>query len=257
MKQPKGEKKKIQWRKILGYILMITLWGSLAYAIVSFFVTPADVPLKPHGRLKADYALMILQCAVALVVMSLPTFVEKKWKIRVPNFMYVLYFIFLYCAVYLGEVRNFYFAIPNWDTILHTFSGGMLGALGFILVDLLNDSKRISIQLSPFFVAFFAFCFALACGVIWELYEFTMDSLFQLNMQKYMTETGTLLVGREALIDTMQDLIVDTVGSLVVSVVGYVSLRRGHMWKEPERMEEDEQESSKKPKKSQPDPNDA
>ena len=236
MKQPKQKKgkKKANARKIIGYVLMITLWASLAYAVVSFFVTPADVPLKPHGRLKGDYALMILQCAVALIVMSVPTFVEKKWKIRVPNFMYILYFIFLYCAVYLGEVRNFYFAIPNWDTILHTFSGGMLGALGFILVDLLNDSKRVSIHLSPFFVAFFAFCFALACGVIWELYEFTMDSLFQLNMQKYMTETGTLLVGREALMDTMQDLVVDTLGSLVVTIFGYVSLRRGHMWKEPE-----------------------
>ena len=62
-------------------------------------------------------------------------------------------------------------------------------------------------HLSPFFIAFFAFCFALAFGVVWEIYEYTVDSVAALNMQKYALEDGTLLVGREALADTMEDLI--------------------------------------------------
>ena len=118
--------------------------------------------------------------------------------INIPNYMYVLYFIFLYCAIYLGEVRNFYFVIPHWDTILHAFSGAMLGALGFSLVSILNGSKRLRLKLSPFFIALFAFCFALAAGSVWEIYEYTFDGLLTLNMQKYALEDGTLLVGRAA-----------------------------------------------------------
>ena len=109
--------------------------------------------------------------------------------------------------------------------MLHTFSGAMLGALGFSLVGILNDEPRVHINLSPFFVAFFAFCFAVAMGAIWEIYEFTVDGLLQLNMQKYMLENGTALVGRAALMDTMEDLIVDAVGALTVTVLGYVLLR--------------------------------
>lgn len=48
-----------------------------------------------------------------------------------PSGMELAFLLFLFGAIYLGEVRGFYFRIPYWDTILHAFSGGMLGALGF------------------------------------------------------------------------------------------------------------------------------
>jgi len=133
-----------------------------------------------------------------------------------------MYFIFLYCAIYLGEVRSFYYLIPYWDTILHAFSGAMLGALGFSLISILNNTKEIDLELSPFFISLFAFCFAVAAGAIWEIYEFSVDSLLTLNMQKYMLEDGTPLIGQEALADTMKDLIVDAISALVISTAGYI-----------------------------------
>lgn len=140
--------------------------------------------------------------------------------------MYILYFLFLYCAIYLGEVRNFFYVVPHWDTWLHTFSGGMLGALGFIVVDRLNRLGRKWVQLSPGFVCLFALCFAVTIGVLWEIYEFTFDGLLGLNMQKFRLEDGTQLVGRAALQDTMKDLIVDVLGAAVVVGLGYLhSLR--------------------------------
>ena len=80
--------------------------------------------------------------------------------------MMVLFALFLYCAIYLGEVRDFYYHVPHWDTILHTFSGAMLGALGFSVINFLNKTDRVPMNLSPVFVASFAFALRLSgCGL--------------------------------------------------------------------------------------------
>ena len=81
-------------------------------------------------------------------------------------------------------------------------------------------------------MAFFTLCFAVFLGVVWEFYEFTADSILHTNMQKFALESGQLLEGRAALMDTMKDLIVDTVGALVMAVVGYISLKYKKGWVE-------------------------
>jgi hypothetical protein len=108
----------------------------------------------------------------------------------------------------------------------------MLGAVGFMIVNILNSSERINIQLSPFFVALFAFSFAITCGTIWEVYEFAADGILGTNMQKFITSNGTVLVAREALVDTMEDLIVDASGALAVTMIGYFDLRKKHIQSE-------------------------
>lgn len=118
-------------------------------------------PSQPHGgdfeRLKSDYVLMLVQCVLGMVVMFLPGVISRRLKIEIPSGMMVLFVIFLYCAIYLGEVRSFYYHISSWDTVLHWFSGAMIGALGFSFVALFNNAERIPVNLSPFFVAAFAF----------------------------------------------------------------------------------------------------
>lgn len=223
------EFRKINWRKVTGALLFLSLIASIVYIVVMFIISPGGItsPDTPD-HVKGDYALMLLQCILGLVVMMLPSVIERKWSITIPNFMYVLYFVFLYCAIYLGEVRNFYYAIPYWDLILHAFSGAMLGALGFTIVIMLNDTKGINLHMSPFFASVFAFCFALTIGAIWEIYEYVIDSTLGLNMQKYMLKDGTQLVGRAALNDTMEDIIVDAVSALIITIFGYIYVRR--MW---------------------------
>lgn len=218
---------ELNWKKIVGMLLLITLMFSVGYSIVQLIEAPAGVAgIDASARLKSDYILMLVQCVLGLAVMFVPSLIEKRWMISIPNYMYILYFVFLYCAIYLGEVRNFYFVIPHWDTILHAFSGAMLGAMGFSLVSILNGSERIRLKLSPFFVAMFAFCFALAAGALWEIYEFTFDGLLSLNMQKFALEDGTQLVGRAALADTMKDLIVDAASALIVCVAGFLTIKK-------------------------------
>jgi len=191
-------------------------------------------PVAPDQdiRIKSDYVLMLLQCILGVAIMLLPGILERKAKINLPSGMVVAFALFLFCAIYLGEVHNFYFRIPHWDTMLHIFSGAALGAIGLSIIGLLNKSESVPVSLSPAFVAVFAFCFAIAAGVIWEIYEFAMDALAGTNMQKFITESGEVLIGQAALADTMKDLIVDTLGALVTSVVGYVSMKKKDGWLE-------------------------
>ena len=218
--------KKRNASEVVGTILFITLALSAAYSVVRLFLAPDSIPEgQAYTHLKSDYMLMFIQCLLGLLVLSLPSLVSRKWKLGIPNFIYLMYYAFLYCAIFLGEVLDFYYTVPHWDTILHFFSGAMLGALGFILVEWLNSSEKIRVSLSPALISIFAFCFALSCGALWEIYEFSFDSLLGLNMQKFMTETGEALIGRAALRDTMKDIIVDALAAALMSVIGYARLK--------------------------------
>lgn len=103
-------------------------------------------------------------------------------------------------------------------------------SIGFSIIGLLNKSEAVPISLSPAFVALFAFCFAISIGAIWEIYEFSADLVLHTNMQKYALESGELLAGQAALVDTMKDLIIDTVGALGVSVIGYMLSKDKNGW---------------------------
>lgn len=230
----KKKKKKHDWKKIFIQYVFISFVIPLVYLLYRIITSPSSIPegMEYVGRLKSDYILMFLQCLLGVFAMLIPGFVSKKFKLVIPSNMYFVFIVFLYCAIFLGEVRNFYYVVPHWDTILHTFSGAMLGALGFSFITLLNKEETISLKLSPIFVAFFSFCFAVMLGALWEIYEFSFDGLFGLNMQKFALEDGTKLIGRLALVDTMKDLIVDCIGAFVMSVIGFISLKYKKGWLE-------------------------
>ncbi len=222
---------KPRWAKGIFVVVLLTLIVSAVYAVVGVVSAPVGlVPGVEHEKIKSDYALMLVQCLLGIIVMFLPSVLERRLRIAIPGVMYVVFIAFLYAAIYLGEIRSFYYRIPHWDLVLHGLSGLMLGALSFSVITLLNDAEKIRVSLSPAFVAVFAFCFAVAMGVVWEFYEFGIDGLLGLNMQKFALENGELLVGREALVNTMGDLIVDAVGAIVMSVVGYISVRYKKGW---------------------------
>ena len=181
----------------------------------------------------ADYILMIIQCLLGLIVINLPTFLARKLKFELPMTLYGMYIIFLYCAIFWGEVRSFYYVIPFWDSILHAFSSLMLGFFGFMAITILLRDEHIVMSLSPIFTAIFAFCFALSIGTVWEIYEYVFDGILGLNMQKFMTVDGTLLVGHAALADTMKDIIIDAIGALTATVIGSVAIKHDRTWMQP------------------------
>ena len=232
-KNEKKLRKKINWGKVVAIAVFATLLSSILFIAIAMAMAPSEPnPAEPYRRVKGDYVLMLLQCIVGVAAMLLPSLLKRTLNLVIPSKMMLLFAVFLYCAIYLGEVRAFYYNVPHWDTILHTFSGAMLGALGFSVINFLNKTDRVPMNLSPLFVVVFAFCFALALGVVWEIYEFTADALLHTNMQKFALESGEPLVGRAALMDTMKDLIVDTLGALAMSIIGYISLKYKKGWVE-------------------------
>ena len=163
-----------------------------------------------QGRYQAG-----LEVALILLITMAPILLGKRFDVQIPHEIETLAVIFVYMALFLGEVRGYYSRFWWWDVVLHTGSGFLLGILGFLLVYVLNENKEIRLELHPKFIALFAFMFAMGMGALWEIFEFGMDQLFGMNMQK------------SGLIDTMWDLIVDGIGALIISIIGYGFMARG------------------------------
>ena len=160
---------------------------------------------------------MIMVIAIAPVVLG------ERLQVNIPPEFQVLAIIFVFASLFLGEVRDFYGRIWWWDIAMHVGSGLLLGILGFLLVYVLNENKRVHVHLHPRFVALFAFVFGLAVGGLWEIFEFGMDQIFGTNMQKPMFGDPS------GLTDTMWDLIVDTFGASYMSMLGWWYMKRGEV----------------------------
>ena len=122
-------------------------------------------------------------CILTLILFLVPTFLERKIHIDLPDTLEVIILLFIFAAEILGEIQAYYITFPYWDTMLHTLNGFLCAAIGFALVDILNRSERFSIELSPLFLALVAFCFSMTIGVLWEFFECTMDQFFLLDRQ--------------------------------------------------------------------------
>ncbi|MCL2065269.1 MAG: hypothetical protein FWG98_13000 [Candidatus Cloacimonetes bacterium] len=194
--------------------LRFTFIGLTSLALIAHIIVDIFEPIEWEGF----FSLLI-----ALLLFALPTIFSKKTNIKIPVEFQIFFLLFIFAAMYLGEVHDFYYRIKWWDSMLHSTSAILLGYIGFILIFTLNRDKDIHLRLSPFFIALFTFCFALSIGALWEIIEFLVDHLFGLNMQK--ARNLGLLDGfgdtRLGVLDTMKDLIVDALGALFVAVMGY------------------------------------
>ena len=211
--------KKIKFSKLIPKIILVSLVIPIIFIIVKLIINGYN----------SNLILTLTQCILGIFAFFIPSILEKKWELEIPPIIYISYLIFLYCSIVLGEVRSFYYNGPHWDTMLHLFSGTMLGIIGFSIIHILNKKTNL-LNLSPMFVCLFSFCFAVTIGVLWEIYEFSFDGLLNLNMQKFSLNDGTSLIGRKALYDTMKDLLIDVSGASVAALIGYLSIIKDKNW---------------------------
>ena len=208
--------------------------------------------------LKGDYYNVFL-CGLTLVLFMIPTFVEHRLHIDVPNTLEIIILLFIFSAEILGEIQEYYLMFPFWDTMLHTMNGFLMAAIGIAMVDILNRSRKFKVRLSPAFVALVAFCFSMTVGVVWEFFEYGMDVFFHTDMQKdtwintiysvslnpegrnvaQHVAVDSVVVNGETwpgyldigLHDTMKDLFVNFVGAVIFSVIGALYIMgRGKGW---------------------------
>ncbi len=228
---------------------------------------------KPKKRTKIELVLMALVILsicrqfflgnyhnmflgiLTLILFAVPKIIEKNLNVGIPTGLMTVILIFIFSAEILGEVNAFYVKIPIWDTMLHTTNGFLMAAIGFALIDICNRSERFSVKMSPFFVAFTAFCFSMTVGVLWEFFEFSMDWFFGMDMQKdwivssinsvklhpeglnvpVHVDVQSVVINGEAwnlggyldigIVDTMKDLIVNFIGAIVFSAIGILYLK--------------------------------
>ena len=110
--------------------------------------------------LRGNYTNSLL-CLLTLLLFTIPTMLEETLKIEFPSMMESIIYIFTFAAEILGEINNFYEIIPFWDTMLHAINGFICAGLGFVMIDLLNNNSK-KINLSPMYIAIFAFCFLIS-----------------------------------------------------------------------------------------------
>ncbi len=151
---------------------------------------------------------------VTMVFLVLPFIVEWKMKFYMPTAFSFVVSAFLYATIILGQIDNYYMKYWWWDVMLHSGSGLAFGLVGLIVILLFFKDGKLSVQ--PFILCLFAFCFSLAVGLLWEVFEFTGDELLHTNMQQRQT----------GVVDTMKDEIMDTIGAAVAAALAYFYLRK-------------------------------
>ncbi len=219
--------KNCDWKTIIGGVLVVTLVLSIVYLLFKMIVSPIGATeIGSYQYLRNEYILALILGILGSIVIIIPSVIEKKLHFSITNYIILLFLLFLYCAIFLGEIKRLYVTIPQWDTVVHVFSSGIIGVLGFQLVNSLNVNIKVNIKLSPVFIALFAFCFSFTLGAIWEIFEYVFDGMFLLNMQKYMLEDGTQLMGHTALKNTMEDIMINGLGAIIVSIIGYATIRK-------------------------------
>ncbi len=168
--------------------------------------------------------------ALIFLMIMAPSVIKKRYQLFLPFELDLAIGIFVFLSVFLGQVSDFYGRFPYWDSILHFQSGFLLGVTGFVAIYVLNKQTTKKISLSPGFISFFSVCFSLALSVVWEIFEFSVDSWFGTNWQ----ETG--------IPDTMGDLIVNGIGAIIVAIIGYAWMRRRlRLPFTPQRLEADKE----------------
>lgn len=191
---------------------------------------------------------------LSVLYVFIPNIAEKLFKFRIQPSLYVFILIYAICPL-LGYAYNFYHHVHWWDDIMHGFAGIIFAMLGAYLPYVLSKKKRCSVALC----AFCAFFFSVAISGLWELWEFTSDSLFHTDMQKdtVLSELPPSYVISEwlggkvgelkpvddvqivingvtfgqyvdlGLIDSMKDVLVETAGAAIYTII-YVVARGKH-----------------------------
>lgn len=193
-------------------------------------------------------------CLLVLILLVLPFIMEEKVKIEFSSSLEIVMLLFIFSSEILGELNAWYQKIPNFDTLMHTITGFVMGAVGFSLVNMANNSSRVGVKLNPKFLLVASFCFSMTIGVLWEFFEFGVDQIFNVDMQKdtYINQINSVMFDKEkenkvynveidsvivngiewegyidiGLIDTMKDLIVNAIGAITFSVIGYITMKK-------------------------------
>ena len=149
-------------------------------------------------------------------------FGKKSFIIEVEASTQTMLTLFIFIAVCVGSTLNNRTTFEHFDIVTHCASGVLSAWFGY---DFANIIYRKRGDLGPAMSSLFSLAFALSIAVGWEIYEFSMDKLYGMTLQKGNT-------------DTMIDFVSCAVGA-VITMLFVAFLRNGIIGKNKEKVKEE------------------
>jgi len=176
-------------KKINITLILIAIIGSL------YFVFTRD-----------NNIVLILKDISIIFSISALYIVQKIFKIKINEYINLVYIIFIFMAHFLGVICELYNYIYWFDKFVHFLSGIVTSFVAIYLLIIFKKNKNI------FFDILFIIALTLMIASLWEVFEYLSSYYFDVDPQKVVI-TGVS--------DTMGDIIVSFLGSILVSISYY------------------------------------
>lgn len=119
---------------------------------------------------------------IGLIPLLIISFIIRRYN----KYLEFVYLLFLLISYVLGFIYDYYDKVYYFDALAHS----LFGLVGSIYsLPLLNKLKKYDIN-SLVFNVFFIIIFTLSLASLWEIFEFTIDRIFEnANMQRSLNNT--------------------------------------------------------------------
>jgi len=170
------KKQQVSWKQYLKErvknIPFTVIWGAFCLYCIATFIYFIAIGRGRDSLISVAY----------LLIVPLICIIEKTLNVRCP-IIYTIFLMLFILFCHLGACFNFYYIIPYLDDILHACWGIVFSVVGIVLIKgFLGPAKS---KKAVVMYVLFGLGFAMLLSVIWEIWEFTMDSLnSNLDMQQ-------------------------------------------------------------------------
>ncbi len=159
------------------------------------------------------YTVEFLQALFAIIFTHLwdlfQLFGGKSFITKVPYHLFTYLNCFIAFGSVVGSTLNKFTDFAYIDIPEHTFAGFIAAVGGYEFAVIIQSKQPVDKRISPALASLFSLAFSVTILVAWEFYEFTMDRLYGLVLQRsnYFNDSG--------LMDTMVDLILGSAGAMI------------------------------------------
>ncbi len=186
-------------------------WITIAYAIIGVlnviaFAVVSSLNLVEMSKL--SYLFWVVYMVAIFVPLLFAIFLKTKFDL----WFYITFELYLALAILVGSLWRLYHITDGYDKFVHVVFGAMIAWIAYYVFFKSENIKENKCSL--FFIFIFIFSFSMMSGAVWEMFEFACDGVLGIDAQ--VTQG---FVGREAIMNTMFDIICDFSGGLFASIV--------------------------------------
>lgn len=180
-----------------------TFWTCFAFTIVGILNIVLFAILTSYDIVGVR-RMAYLYPVCFLVLAWLPLLLQWIFKMHFNLAFLIVFEIYVFLGICVGSQWRMYTAGFSFDKYVHTLGGVMLALLAYEVFIKCKGNK-----LNLFWLFVLLFSFSMMCGGVWEIYEFATDDWMGNNAQH-----AREFVGRDAVVDTMLDIICDFSGGV-------------------------------------------